>query len=34
VQQFLPPLTISDAEAQETLDILDACLTRLAAITA
>lgn len=34
VQQFLPPLTISDAEAQESVRILDLCLGKLAAMTA
>jgi putrescine aminotransferase len=32
VLQFLPPLIISDAEAQETLQILDDCLAQLAAM--
>jgi acetylornithine/succinyldiaminopimelate/putrescine aminotransferase len=30
VQQFLPPLIASNAEAEESIRILDACLTRLA----
>lgn len=29
VQQFLPPLIISDAEARESVEILDSCLARL-----
>ncbi|MFQ5666630.1 MAG: aspartate aminotransferase family protein [Candidatus Binatia bacterium] len=32
VQQFLPPLVISDAEAQETVRILDESLTKLEAM--
>jgi len=31
VQQFLPPLTISDGEAEESIRILDRCLEKLAA---
>ncbi|MBI4517550.1 MAG: aspartate aminotransferase family protein [Deltaproteobacteria bacterium] len=32
VQQFLPPLIISDSEAQATIDILDRCLGQLRAM--
>ncbi len=34
VQQFLPPLVINDAEAAETVRVLDDCLGRLEALTA
>jgi len=34
VQQFLPPLVINDAEADETIHILDQCLTTLQSMIA
>ncbi len=34
VQQFLPPLIIGDVEADETVQILDECLGKLAGMTA
>ena len=34
VQQFLPPLIITDAEAQQSVTILDECLGQLAAMVA